>query len=855
MTVERQSATPAFTAIVITVQELTPDLVMAILSDMRWRKGAIAVLVALAMLVSVVPAASALEESSEMRLTNTTASEYYPRAAQDSEGNVHIIYKISDNNADQLWYRKVDPQGAILVAPTRLGPTNTSGTFSNIALAIDSVDRVHIVLGAQYTSDASGDIFYMQLSKAGAAVVAARRVFASAAASMNPDIDVDGAGNSCIVWQEGTAIDWIRLSVTGTVSRPSQAISGSLGIGGSVSWPRIGVTTAGDSYVVWLQKQNLAARVGIEFTRLDPSGVDAVPPALVYSSNLEDASQLTADMDTAASLLHVAFTQGLTSQAETQVRYLQLETDGPVSFNLPVASTTLGQVSLPDLSVLPSGDAYISYIMRDNPINGIWHSYLWVRWEGNGSTETSVVGQDNQTAIQPTVAAGDALTAVVFMRSNDLYLVTFNTEATSNNPPTASLSVRPSDAQVGQSVTFDGSDSTDPDTGDSVAEWNFQYGDGSGSGWTGSDTITHSYSVAGTYTATLKVRDTHDAESTAASASVRVTGGGTTNQAPVARLSATPSPAKVAQNIVFDGTSSTDVDGTVAQYRFDLGDGTIVGWTTTSQTIHAYDDAGSHTATLQVKDDKGKISENTASVTVEVEAANVVPTANITSIAPNPAVVGDSITFTGTGTDPDGTINAYAWDSNLDGVLSDQASFSKTSLSIGIHTITFKVKDDEGAWSDAATATLEVKKNNPPTLVVLTNATSVDTETVVEFLVKYIDPENDAPTSSRLYFGIGGDYNQEALIAADPADTNYRDGKDYYYKTKLGKAGTYKYYFEFINAKNSKQISEVKTLEVKQAKSFLPGPGAAAVALAMMAVCILSMRRRGSGTGPPGATG
>jgi PKD repeat protein len=833
---------------------------MAILSDLRWQKVAIAVLVTLVMLVSVVPAASALEQSSEIRLTTTTAQEYYPRAVQDSEGNLHIIYLVLDNGNDQLWYRKLDPQGAILAGPMRLGPTNTTGRFSDtgIALAIDSSDRVHITFSAQYTTDASRDIFYLQLSKAGAITVAAKRVYASATASSSPDIDADGSGNAYIVWQEeAAAIYWIKLTATGTVSRPSQVISGTVGYGGSIWLPRVGASTVGSSYVVWEQRQNSLARASIWFTLLDASGVDTVTAKQVYSSPVMEALQVAASMDKGASVLHVTFTQGLISQTLTEVRHLQVDKDGAVSASVQVASTTIGEVFIPDISVLTNGDTYVVYTMRDNPINGIWHSYLWVRWEANGTAAAPVVvGQANQTSQQPCVAAGSKLTAIIFQRSNDLYLVTFKVPtSTTNNAPTASLTARPSDAQVGQSVTFDGSASTDPDSGDHVAEWNFQYGDGSGSGWVSQSTITHSYSVAGTYTATLKVRDTHDAESTAASASVRVTGGGTTNKAPVARISASPNPAKVAQNIVFDGTSSTDVDGSVAQYRFDLGDGTVVGWTTTSQTIHAFAAAGSYSATLQVKDDKGKTSENTASVTVAVEAANVVPTATIVSIHPNPAVVGDSITFTGAGTDPDGTITAYAWDSNLDGVLSDQASFSKTSLSIGIHTITFKVKDDEGAWSDAATATLEVKKNFAPTLVVLTNVSSVDTETVVEFLVRYIDPENDAPTSSRLYYGIGGDYNQEALIAADLTDTNYRDGKDYYFKTKLGKAGTYKFYFEFQNAKNSKQISEVKTLQVKQAKGFLPGPGVAAVALAMLAVCVLSMRRRGSGTGPPGYTG
>lgn len=43
-------------------------------------------------------------------------------------------------------------------------------------------------------------------------------------------------------------------------------------------------------------------------------------------------------------------------------------------------------------------------------------------------------------------------------------------------------------------------------------------------------------------------------------------------------------------------------------------------------------------------------------------------------------------------------------------MLSTQASFSTSTLSIGTHTIYFKVQDDDGAWSEEVSATLEVKE-------------------------------------------------------------------------------------------------------------------------------------------------
>ena len=89
------------------------------------------------------------------------------------------------------------------------------------------------------------------------------------------------------------------------------------------------------------------------------------------------------------------------------------------------------------------------------------------------------------------------------------------------------------------------------------------------------------------------------------------------------------------------------------------------------------------------------------------------PTAFIDSVVPNPADVGEEVTFTGHGEDSDGTIVAYSWESSIGGNLSDAASFSTASLSEGTHTITFSVQDNENEWSAPVTETLIVG-NSPP---------------------------------------------------------------------------------------------------------------------------------------------
>ncbi len=92
---------------------------------------------------------------------------------------------------------------------------------------------------------------------------------------------------------------------------------------------------------------------------------------------------------------------------------------------------------------------------------------------------------------------------------------------------------------------------------------------------------------------------------------------------------------------------------------------------------------------------------------------NQKPTAYIDSIKPNPAYKDDEIEFKGHGYDPDGSISKCEWKSSKDGFLSNSCSF-KGKLSVGTHTIYFRVMDDKGAWSDWTTATVVVKGGERP---------------------------------------------------------------------------------------------------------------------------------------------
>lgn len=95
------------------------------------------------------------------------------------------------------------------------------------------------------------------------------------------------------------------------------------------------------------------------------------------------------------------------------------------------------------------------------------------------------------------------------------------------------------------------------------------------------------------------------------------------NEAPQARLAASPLSGLPPLAVDFDGSASFDPDNatmgdTIAEYTFDFGDGTPPVTQATPTITHTYTDAGTYHAFLTVTDSRGKASTNTAGVVIEV---------------------------------------------------------------------------------------------------------------------------------------------------------------------------------------------------------------------------------------------
>jgi len=170
-----------------------------------------------------------------------------------------------------------------------------------------------------------------------------------------------------------------------------------------------------------------------------------------------------------------------------------------------------------------------------------------------------------------------------------------------NQPPVAAINCPVEEAPIHQPLTFDGSQSYDPDGSIVSHMWNF------GDGYTASGiSVQHLYPLPGIYTVVLTVTDDEGATATDSKIITIF------NNPPVAIITG-PNQAKVNQSVEFNGYSSYDPDGDLLSYDWDLGDGVTANGPLVN---HTYMNAAKYMVTLVVADPFGGSDTATKEITV-----------------------------------------------------------------------------------------------------------------------------------------------------------------------------------------------------------------------------------------------
>ncbi|MDX1675193.1 MAG: PKD domain-containing protein [Longimicrobiales bacterium] len=185
----------------------------------------------------------------------------------------------------------------------------------------------------------------------------------------------------------------------------------------------------------------------------------------------------------------------------------------------------------------------------------------------------------------------------------------------------------------------------------------------------------------------------------------------TTNEPPQPEFTVAPQTPSINELATFDASASTDPDGRIVAFGWDVDGDTIYEVEGQDTVIlHRYATAGDRTVVLRAVDEAGDTATTTQVVTV---LSNNAPFAGFT-FSPTDPIVTEAVTFDAAGSsDPDGTIVEYRWDFDGDGTIDQVDTTPTTTYSFddpGDYIVLLEVVDDDGA-RESAVRTVAVSSN------------------------------------------------------------------------------------------------------------------------------------------------
>ncbi|MBF0298267.1 MAG: PKD domain-containing protein [Oligoflexia bacterium] len=254
-------------------------------------------------------------------------------------------------------------------------------------------------------------------------------------------------------------------------------------------------------------------------------------------------------------------------------------------------------------------------------VDGQVKKYIWNF--GDGSAEQTMT---DSKITHTFVNKGEFIVKLIV--EDDKGTQNFKTlKITTNDPnqdPVAKIISNKIQGLIPLEITFNASESRDPEKQISNYQWNF----GDGTTTTTADPIlSHTYNVEGVFNASVTVVDSKGKSSVA---SITITAIDP-NKKPVAAVDSNIQTGMLPLVVTFSAGRSHDLDGNIVNYAWNFGDGKSVAASTSPTIIHTFENIGTYNTVLTVTDNLGK----TATDNIQIVVSNVQNYAPKAFIVPN----------------------------------------------------------------------------------------------------------------------------------------------------------------------------------------------------------------------------
>jgi PKD repeat protein len=512
---------------------------------------------------------------------------------------------------------------------------------------------VYIVYQAENLASGRSEIYLSKYSTGGK-VSLVKNLSDSSAYSYEPEIDIPGNGYIHVAWADQTGeTHVIKYRYFNGTAWSDIMTFGQVNDSENIEDLRIAVDESGNVFVVFMYwpaaRCKFISKYGntISFEDFPQSGRSKHPDVDADANNVHIVWQYKPDRD-----YTIAYQRRPNRQNSAWQPWVDLEIYGTQRPRMSVDNSGTPHVvflqkdgvskrvfykkwngtKFDSLKVVSDPDQYELYhfcdilaINGDNIITtiqkGAWGGGKNVsgNWKRNGTwSGFSLFSKSN--GLKPTKQSVDLVgdrffAAIAFGKEFDAVYLLLAEEGggPGGNAPTASFTFSPQTGNAPLDVTFDASESIDPDGQVTGYAWNF------GDLFTGvGQTVVHRFETQGEYTVTLTVTDNEGKTGTASHNLIVEP----PNEPPVARFTFSPARGLYPLAVTFDASASTDADGQVVQYEWDFGEEQVGSGQVVTYT---FAEKGLYTVILTVYDDDG--ASATASATVDV--LGLVPPLNI----------------------------------------------------------------------------------------------------------------------------------------------------------------------------------------------------------------------------------